>query len=230
MTPHIEAKKGEIAKTVIMPGDPLRAKLIAERYLDNARLVTGVRNVLGYTGTYKGKEVTVMASGMGTASMGIYSYELYHFYDVENIIRIGSAGSASESLDVYNLLLVDSSYSDSSYARVMSGITDNIIYPSSELNDRIINKAKELNQELKLGRVYCTEVFYKDNTLKVCNENNCQAVEMETFALFHNANVLGKKASAVITISDSLINGKSLSSEDRQNSFTNMMLLVLESI
>lgn len=232
MTPHIQAKKGEIAKTVIMPGDPLRAKLIAENFLEDAKLVTSVRNILGYTGKYNGKDITVMASGMGMPSMGIYSYELFKFYDVDNIIRIGSAGSYSEKLDVYDMLLVSSSYSDSSFAKVQNGTLDNVMYPSKEINDQIKKVSNNLNLNLKIGKVYCSDVFYYDgvDAFDICKENAALAVEMESFALFHNANVLNKKAACILTISDNLISGARLSSEDRQNSFTNMINLVLESI
>ena len=135
MTPHINAKDGAFAKTVLMPGDPLRAKLLAETFLEDAELVTNVRNVLGYTGKYKGVPVSVMASGMGMPSIGIYSWELYTHYGVENIIRIGSAGSYSKDLDLLDVALADFAYSDSSYAKVMSGIEDHVIYPSKALND-----------------------------------------------------------------------------------------------
>lgn len=232
MTPHIQAEVGQIAKTVIMPGDPLRAKMIADKFLDDAKLVTSVRNILGYTGKYNGKDVTVMASGMGMPSMGIYSYELFKFYDVDNIIRIGSAGSYSKDLDIYDMLLVNSSYSDSSFAKVQNGTLESIMYPSNELNEQIKNTANKLDLKLKCGKVYCSDVFYYDgvDALNICKENNALAVEMESFALFHNANILNKKASCILTISDNLISKDKLSSEDRQNSFTNMIKLVLESI
>ena len=137
-TPHIEAKKEEIAGTVIMPGDPLRAKYVAEHFLENAKLVNKVRNVYGYTGTYRGKELTVMASGMGMPSMGIYSYELFKFYDVENIIRIGSAGAYTDHLAVYDVVLADSAWSQSSFAKVQNGCQDDVMYPSKEFNAKIL--------------------------------------------------------------------------------------------
>ena len=185
-TPHIEAKKEEIAGTVIMPGDPLRAKYVAEHFLENAKLVNKVRNVYGYTGTYKGKKLTVMASGMGMPSMGIYSYELFKFYDVENIIRIGSAGAYTDHLAVYDVVLVDSAWSQSSFA----------MYPSKELNAKILETAERLQIPLKPARVHSSDVFYAEDNMddfrELYRKHQCECVEMESFALFHNAKLLGK--------------------------------------
>lgn len=232
MTPHISAKVGEIAKTVIMPGDPLRAKYIAENFLDNYKLVSDVRGILAYTGTYKGKEVTIMASGMGCPSMGIYSYELFNFYNVENIIRIGSCGSYIKDLNLFDLVLVSECYSDSNYAKYQNGCTLNILNSSKELNDIIINKAHELEFNIRTGRVYCSDVFYSDvvNNKEIVDKYNCLAVEMESFALFHNANVLGKKATCILTVSDNLVTGLKASSTERETGFKNMINLVLNSI
>ena len=231
MTPHNEAEFGSIAKTVLMPGDPLRAEAIANKYLENVKLVNKVRNMYAYTGTYKGKEITIMASGMGMPSIGIYSYELYKEYGVENIIRIGSAGSYVKELDLYDLLLVDSSYSESTYAKVQSGDLEEIEYSNNELNDIIKSTAKELNITLKEGRVYSSDVFYKeDNNYKeLVDRYETLAVEMESFALFHNAKVLNKKATCLLTISDSLITNTETTSEERQNNFNEMAELALES-
>lgn len=229
MTPHINAKDGAFAKTVLMPGDPLRAKLLAETFLEDAELVTNVRNVLGYTGKYKGVPVSVMASGMGMPSIGIYSWELYTHYGVENIIRIGSAGSYSKDLDLLDVALADFAYSDSSYAKVMSGIEDHIIYPSKALNDKILDVAKKVDTECKLCHVYSSDVFYSPESFEnISKRTDCQCVEMESFALFHNANVLGKNAACLLTISDSFVSKKELSSEDRQNGFKQMMKVALE--
>jgi len=231
MTPHNEAKLGEIAKTVIMPGDPLRAKMIAERYLENVQLVNSVRNVFAYTGTYKGHEITVMASGMGMPSIGIYSYELYTVYGVENIIRVGSAGSYTQDLKIYDVLLATSSYSESSYAKTQNGEERNILESSKELNDIIVNTALENNIKLTTGRLHSSDVFYReDNDWEATRDNyGCLAVEMESFALFHNANVTGKKATCLVTISDSFVTKEETTSEERQNSFNNMIELALES-
>ena len=231
MTPHIEAEIGSIAKTVLMPGDPLRAEAIANKYLENVKLVNKVRNMYAYTGTYKGKEITIMASGMGMPSIGIYSYELYKEYGVENIIRIGSAGSYVKELDLYDLLLVDSSYSDSTYAKVQSGDLEEIEYSSNDLNDIIKSTAKELNITLKEGRVYSSDVFYKEdnNYIDLVDRYETVAVEMESFALFHTAKVLNKKATCLLTISDSLVTKKETTSIERQNNFNEMAELALES-
>ena len=231
-TPHINAADGAFAKTVLMPGDPLRAKFVAENFLENAELVTSVRNVFGYTGTYAGKPVSVMASGMGMPSMGIYSYELYHFYGVENIIRIGSAGSYSPSLNVHDLMLADSAYGDSRFAKVQNGENYRILEPSPELNKVILDTARRLEIDCKTGRIHSSDVFYGGpNGIKwsdVREKFGVQCVEMESFALFHNARVLGKRAACLLTISDSLVTGDALSAEDRQDSFRTMMKLALE--
>ena len=229
-TPHIEAEKGDIAKVVLMPGDPLRAKYIAENFLEDYKLVNSVRNMYGYTGKYKGKEITVFASGMGNPSMGIYSYELFKFYDVDTIIRIGSAGAYTDKLNIFDLLLVEGSYSDSTYAKSQGNEQRNILYSNEYVNEKLIAKANNLNMTLHKGIVHCSDIFYKenDNFRELYDKYNCIAVEMETFALFHNANVLNKKAAAIVTISDSLVTHEETSSEERQNSFTNMMKLALE--
>lgn len=232
-TPHISASKGDFAKTVLMPGDPLRAKFIAETFLDDAKLMTSVRNVFGYTGTYKGKKVSVMASGMGMPSIGIYSYELFSFYGVENIIRIGSAGSYKDWLKVMDVTLADCAVSESSFAKVQGGCDDKKIYPSKELNDVIINKAHELGVGCKLSTVHSSDVFYSDpsqGTWKdIAERTGSDCVEMESFALFHNANMLGKRAACLLTISDSFVDHTELTAEERQNSFKEMMTLALES-
>lgn len=229
-TPHIESKKEDIAKVVLMPGDPLRAKFIAETFLEDYRQINTVRNMLGYTGKYKGKEVTVFASGMGMPSIGIYSYELFKFYDVDTIIRIGSAGSYTENLDIYEVLLVEGAYSESSFAKTQGNELRNILYSNKSVNEVLERKANELNIKLNKGIVHSSDVFYKenDNFTELYNNYGCLACEMETFALFHNANVLNKKASAIVTISDSLVTHKVTTSKERQNSFTNMMKIALE--
>ena len=224
-TPHINAVDGAFAKTVLMPGDPLRAKFVAENFLDDPKLVTSVRNVLGFTGTYKGVPVSVMASGMGMPSIGIYSYELFEFYGVENIIRIGSAGSYTDKLAVQDVVLAKAAYSDSSFAEVHNGTKDKTLYPSKELNDIILNKAKELGIKCNLGIVHSSDVFYSGNDWQeIRDTTGTDCVEMESFALFHNANVLGKRAACLLTISDSFVSKVVLSA-----SFREMMKLALES-
>ena len=231
MTPHIESKKEKIAKTVIMPGDPLRAKYIAEKFLENYELVNQVRNTYAYTGYYKGRKITVMASGMGMPSIGIYSYELFKFYDVENIIRIGTFGSYTKDLNLYDLFLVDSAYSDSSYALVQNNNQNNILESSDFLNKIIINTAEKINQKLKIGTIYSSDVFYKesDNYKELYNNYNCLGVEMESFALFSNALVLGKRATCLLTVSDNFETKEQISSIERQNSLNKMITLALES-
>ena len=232
MTPHIEAKLEDIASVVLMPGDPLRAKKIADEYLENPRLVNTVRNIFAYTGIYKGKEVTVMASGMGMPSIGIYSYELYNVYNVDTIIRIGSCGAYTTELNLYDLILVNASYSTSNYAYDQNGCTDKVLYPSLELNKKIEETAEKLTYPIHKGTIYSSDVFYSAvaDYKKLNEEHNCLGVEMESFALFHNANVLGKKAACILTVSDNLVTKEETSSEERQNSFKKMMVLALESI
>ena len=228
MTPHIEAKLGEIAKTVLMPGDPLRAKYVADTYLTDVKLVNKVRNIYAYTGLYKGHEVTVMASGMGMPSIGIYSYELYNFYNVENIIRIGSAGAYTENIDLYDLVLSSSAYSKSSFAKTQ-GYDSEYLEASEELNNVIIESAKKLNKKINIGVIHSTDVFYGNADIKDLYENKkCLCVEMESFALFYNAMKLGKKAACLLTISDNLITKKETTAEERQTAFNDMMEVALE--
>ena len=232
MTPHIEARKEDVASIVIMPGDPLRAKYIAEKYLENYQLINQVRGMLGYTGYYKDKRVTVMASGMGNPSMGIYSYELFKFYDVDTIIRVGSCGAYTKNLNLYDLILVEESFSISSYAFDQSGYEEKIIASSKLINEKIIKKASELNIDLNVGRIHCSDVFYKDNNpfKELYEKYNCLATEMETFALFSNAKYLNKKATCILTVSDNLETKEETTSAERQTSFTKMIELALESI
>ena len=231
-TPHNAAKSGQIAKTVLMPGDPLRAKFIAETFLENPVQFNSVRNMFGYTGMYKGKEISVMGSGMGMPSIGIYSYELYTQYGVENIIRIGSAGGYTEDMKVFDVVLADSAYSESSYAFVQSGYTDDKTYPSKVLNDKIKMASEITGIPLSTSCIHSSDVFYREGGLDyvqvLIEQKGCKAVEMESFALFHNANVLGKHAACLLTISDSFVSSEVTTAEERQNSFTNMMKIALE--
>lgn len=233
-TPHNSADKGQIAKTVIMPGDPLRARFIAENFLTDAKCFNDVRNMFGYTGLYKGRELSVMGSGMGMPSMGIYSYELYKQYDVEEIIRIGSAGSYCEEAEVYDVILATSSYSESTYAKTQNGYQKDIVYPSEDLNERLKRSAELSGIKLKEGRLHSTDVFYRegksDYYKELYREKGCVAVEMESFALFHNAEACGKAAACLVTISDSFVSGVVTTANERQNSFTNMMEIALNSI
>lgn len=228
MTPHIEAKNDEIASTVIMPGDPLRAQYIANTYLNDVKLVNKVRNIYAYTGTYKGVKVTIMASGMGMPSIGIYSYELFKFYNVENIIRVGSAGSYSKDLKLYDVVLVNEAYSKSSFAKIQ-GYDSDIISSSESINDIIKSTSEILNKKLTVGKIYSTDVFYDNVDINELYNEGCLCVEMESFALFYNAKKLNKKASCLLTISDNLVTHEETTSEERQKSFNDMIILALES-
>lgn len=231
-TPHIESKnRDEIAKTVLMPGDPLRAKFIAETFLTETKQFNGVRNVLGYTGTYKGRKISVMASGMGMPSIGIYSYELYKFYGVENIVRIGSCGGYTADVKLYDVILTEDAWSESSYAKVQGGYKKDVIEASPQLNQRLINYANELEIPVHIKRIHSSDVFYRENFeeyKEIYDKYGCVAVEMEAFALFHNAKVLGKNAACLLTVSDNLVTQEATTSEERQNAFTNMMKIALE--
>lgn len=231
MTPHNEAKKEDIARIVIMPGDPRRAKFITENYLTDYRLVNDVRGMLAYTGSYKGTKITVMASGMGMPSMGIYSYELFKFYDVDVIIRVGSMGAYDASLDLYDVVLATESYSDSSFAKVQNGTEEKILLSDTSLNEKVLLTANETNTKVHPGRVYSTDVFYHDSVdVDYMNKTlGCLGTEMETFALFHNAKVCNKKATAIITVSDHLRTGKETTAEERETAFRTMMELALNS-
>ena len=233
-TPHNNAGRGDIAATVLMPGDPLRAKFIAETFLANVRQFNDVRNMYGYTGEYKGKEVSVMGSGMGMPSIGIYSYELFSQYGVDNIIRIGSAGSYTDNARVYDVVLADSAYSESSYAKTQNGYDKDKTYPSEKLNDRIKKAAEELEIPVIEGCVHSSDVFYREDKTpyfqKLYEEKKCVCVEMESFALFHNAAVLGKHAACLLTISDSFVSSQVTTAEERQKSFTDMMRIALHTV
>ncbi len=231
-TPHNEAEKGSIATTVLMPGDPLRAKYIADNYLDNPVMFNRVRNMFGYTGEYKGRKISVMGSGMGMPSIGIYSYELYSQYGVNNIIRIGSAGSYSIEANVYDVVLVTEAYSESSFAKVQNGYESDKTYPSPDLNKIIEETSKKNNIPIIKACVHSSDVFYREDKTpyyeKLYKEKGCVAVEMESFALFHNAAVLGKNAACILTISDSFVTHEETTAQERQKSFTKMMELALE--
>ncbi|MDK2819642.1 MAG: purine-nucleoside phosphorylase [Mycoplasmataceae bacterium] len=230
MTPHINAKKGEIAKTVLMPGDPLRAKFIAENYLQDVKLVNEIRNMFMYTGTYKGKPVTIAGGGMGCPSIGIYSYELFKFYDVDNIIRIGSAGSYKKEIKIYDLILATEAFSENSvFTELVLGVAKEVVLPSQTLNDKLIASAKKLGKKLELGRIHSSDVFYSSVPLeKRIERTQSLAVEMESYALFTNAEKLGKKAACILTVSDNLITNEESSAEERQNAFRDMMEVALE--
>ena len=231
-TAHNNANLGDIAKTVLMPGDPLRAKHIAETYMTDFVQINDVRGMYGYTGDYKGKRISVMASGMGMPSMGIYSYELFKEYGVENIIRIGSAGAYTKDLHLFDLVLADSCWSESTFALAQAGIEGNIQYPSQDLNETIKKAAAKLEIPVLEKRIHSSDVFYHEANVPDHNdfyqEHGCVCVEMESYALFHNAKILGKNAACLLTISDSLVTDEHASAMERQTSFSQMMEVALE--
>ena len=231
-TPHIEVtEENVIAKTVLMPGDPLRAKYIAEKFLENPVLFNQVRGMYGYTGTYKGKKVSVMGSGMGMPSIGIYSYELFSHYNVENIIRIGSCGAYSPDLKLYDVILAKDAYSESSYALSQSGELSDQLPSSKKLNDLIKKTPNELDINIHIGTIHSSDVFYHQHGSvheDLFNRKHCLAVEMESFALFHNARILGKNAACLLTVSDSLVTHEATTAKERQFAFEQMMNLALE--
>ena len=228
-TPHNSAVKGEFAKTVLMPGDPLRAKFIAETFLSDAKLVNNVRGVQGYTGTYQGTPVSVMASGMGAPSIGIYSYELFHFYDVDNIIRIGSAGAMTKGLKLRDIVAAQAACTDSNYMRQykLPGVFAPIA--SYELLETAVGIAREMGVRMPVGNVLSSDVFYdaSGETLDWA-KMGVMCAEMESAALYCNAAYTGKRALCLLTISDSIVTGEELPAEDRQTSFTQMMEIALK--
>lgn len=226
-TPHINAKEGDFAKTVLMPGDPLRAKFIAETFLKNAELVNNVRGVQGYTGEYNGKRVSVMASGMGMPSMAIYSYELFKFFGVDTIIRIGSAGATSKDLKVRDIVIANSAYTTSSIIKEM-GFDGNEPKADEKKVELAKSVAKKMGINAVVGKIMSSDVFYRTTDLEDMARRKVLAVEMEAAALFVNAINTKKSALALCTISDSLVTGESLSASDRQLTFTQMMEIALE--
>lgn len=229
-TPHIGALEGQIAKTVLMPGDPLRAKFIAETYLDNVICFNQVRNMLGFTGTYNGKEISVMGGGMGIPSVGIYTYELFNFHDVDTIIRIGSAGALQEGVKLRDIVIGMGACTDSNYAEQFRLPGTYAPIADYTLIRKAVESAEKKGVNVAVGNVLSTDVFYND--YKKANDlwrgMNVLAVEMEAAALYMNAAKAGKKALCLLTISDHIYTGEALSAEDRQKSFHEMMEIALE--
>ena len=229
-TAHNSAKAGDFAKTVLMPGDPLRAKYIAETYLENPRQVNAVRNMFGYTGTYKGKEISVIGGGMGMPSIGIYSYELFNFYDVDQVIRIGSAGAFQDNIKLMDVVIGMGACTDSNYA-YQYGLPGTFApIADYELLNRAVETAKRQGTNVVVGNVLSSDVFYNamSNVNDLWRDMGVLAVEMEAAALYMNAAKAGKKALCMLTISDHLYTGESLSAEDRQLGFGKMMEIALE--
>lgn len=235
-TPHINAKPSDFAKTVLMPGDPLRAKFIAENFLEDAKLVNNVRGIHGYTGLYKGVPVSVMASGMGMPSIGIYSYELFNFFEVENIIRVGSAGGMSKDVKVRDIILAQGACTNSNFAHTFNLPGTFAPIADFSLLRKTVETAEALSLDYKVGSILSSDTFYNDEegllpqqtSSALWGKMGVLGVEMEAAALYMNAARCGKSALAILTVSDHLLTGESLSSDDRQNSFTDMMKLSLE--
>lgn len=231
MSIHISAKKGEIAPIVLMPGDPLRAKHIATHFLENPELVSQTRNIFCYTGTYKGKSISVAASGMGCPSIGIYSYEMYTEYEVETIVRMGTCGAYSTELKVFDVLNTQLAASESTYARYAWGFEEDHMMHQGSAFANINDTAAALSMPIKTCNIHSSDIFYrKDNSLPaIASKHQCLAVEMEAFALFANAQHLGKIAASLLTVSDIIPTHEVISADQREKALTPMITLALES-
>ena len=235
MTPHNEAKKEDIANIVIMPGDPLRAKYIAENFLEDYSLVNSVRGMYAYTGYYKGKRLTVMAHGMGMPSVGIYTYELFKIYDVEAIIRIGSCGGYTKDSNLFDIILSENCFSEGNYALTLNNDNCHLVSSSKELNDVIESTANSIDVNIHKGNTVCTDCFdlYMTDVNKflerIPKDFNPLGAEMEAFALFYNAKLLNKKAACLMSVVDSKYIDKVATTEERQTGLNNMIKLSLES-
>ncbi|AZA61215.1 purine-nucleoside phosphorylase [Chryseobacterium indoltheticum] len=230
MSVHISAKKGEIAKVVLQPGDPLRAKYIAENFLENAKLVSQTRGIFYYTGTYKGKEISVGASGMGFPSIGIYSFELYTEYEVDTIIRIGTCGGYSSDVKLFDILNVENAASESTYAKYAWGFEEEIFSHQGNIFDIINKTAEELSLKTKATNIHSSDIFYRKDpaTPAIATKYNCPAVEMEAFGLFANAKHLGKNAATILTVSDIIPTKEFISADERETALKPMIELALE--
>ena len=232
MSIHISAKSGEIAPVVLMPGDPLRARFIAEKYLKDAQLVSQTRNVLFYTGTYEGKRITVGASGMGCPSIGIYSYELYSEYEVETIIRIGTCGAYTTDLKLYDLINAKSAASESTFAQHAWGFTEDLQPHQGNIFDQLNQTAAKRNQSILCSAIHSSDIFYrKDQEIPaIAAKYDCKVVEMESFALFANARHLNKNAACLLTVTDIIPTHEKLSSDEREKALKPMMELALDTV
>lgn len=230
MSVHIAAKKGEIAKTVLQPGDPLRAKYIADHYLEEVKLVSQTRGIFYFTGKYKGKEISVGASGMGIPSIGIYSYELFTEFDVDTIIRIGTCGAYTTDLKVFDLLNVEFSASESTYANYAWGIEGDLIAHQGKAFEMINETAEKLDLLIKPTNIHTSDIFYRKESAipAIASKYNCSAVEMEAFALFANAQYLGKNAATILTVSDIIPTHENISADQREKALKPMIELALE--
>ena len=235
MTPHNEAKKEDIANIVVMPGDPLRAKYIAENFLDNYVLVNSVRGMYAYTGNYKGKRITVMAHGMGMPSVGIYCYELYKYYDVDTIIRIGSCGGYSKDLNLFDIILSENCFSEGNYALTLNNEDCHVVSSTPSVNEVIKETANSNDVKLYVGNTVCTDCFdlYMTDVNQFLNRIpegfNPLSAEMEAFALFYTAKMLNKKAACIMSVVDSKYIDKVATTEERQTVLNTMIKLALDS-
>ena len=230
-TPHNRAKKGDFSKVCIMPGDPLRAKWIAETFLDKVKIVNDIRCMYAYTGYYKGKRVSVMAHGMGIPSIGIYSYELFKFYDVDYIIRVGSAATSIKGIRVGSVFIVKDAFSKSQYMEELGAKSKDDIYkPSKKIYDTLVKTSQQLKIPYHSGRIFSEDCFYSTFTpaQRIKLSKGCQMCEMESAALFANANKLHKQAATILTCSDSLITKDAMTHQERQSSMKNMIKIALE--
>lgn len=233
----IVENKENIASLVLMPGDPLRAKYIAENFLEDAKLVTSVRNMYGYTGTYKGKKITVMASGMGMPSMSIYAFELFYYFDVQDIIRIGTCGAVNPKAEINEMILSESVYSESNFAYTYNDYKEHVVVASDELNQKVMSAAKELNltEKVHKGMITTMDVFgpyidFERVLARIPKEYDVLGEEMEAFALVHIANSMNRRATTIATVVDSKFSNVVLSAEERQTSLNDMITLALEAI
>ena len=235
-TPHNEAKKGDIAKIVLTSGDPKRCEYIAKNYLEDARLVNSVRGMTAYTGKYKGKEITVFPMGMGMASFGIYAYELYKFYDVDTIIRMGTCGTFDENVNILDMVILEGSYTESNFAMMFNrDYETHIAYSSKRINDKLEEEAREENISYSKGLGFCSEVFdvylddekFKDMINHIPKDLEIKACEMEAFALFYAAKMFNKEAACIVTVVDSRFKKEKISSSDRENKLDNMIKIAL---
>lgn len=231
-TPHISANLGDFAETVLMPGDPLRAKFIAENFLDNAKCVTSVRNMFGYTGTYKGKRISVMGSGMGIPSISIYATELYKDFGVESIIRIGSCGAVRDDIKIRDVVIGMGASTDSNVNRMRFNQCDFAALADFSLLQNVVNTAQRLDKKVHVGNVFTADLFYtpQPEMFALMEKHGVLAVEMEAAGLYGVAAELGKKALAVFTVSDHIKTGEKTTADERENTFKDMMELTLESI
>ena len=229
-TPHNSAKKGDIAETILLPGDPLRAKFIAENFLEDVTQFNSIRNMFGFTGTYKGKKVSVMGTGMGVPSIGIYSYELIHFYGVKNLIRVGSCGAFDENLNLYDVIIAQGACTDSNYADQYDLAGTYSAIASYDLLSKAVKSAEDKGVDVHVGNILTSDVFYsqKEDSWKQWAKMGVLAAEMETYALYCNAANAGVNALTILTVSDSIAKGEETSAEERQKSFTKMMEIALE--